>query len=479
MTTTTNTGDSSGNPITKYIKDFSVLKDNKGSYWAVQAVNILDCIAYYAMITTITLFLTGNVGLEDDISGYVVTGYGIAVSLTLVVAGFLTDSFGMRKATFIGIGLQTICRVGILVLGLSPEIPGREWMIVFLIILSAPGQAMMQAVFQAGTKLFSSKRSQSASYNVWYLLMNLGFAMGGLSVDVIRKSLELDLSYIYGMNAVTGILAILVGLAIVKKSEQGTDEADTDTNEKKASGWENFLNLFKQPAFKRMLALMGVLLGVRSVFLYTFMLMPLYWARTIEASSGELMDMGFVQSINPIMIFAGVFLFIPLANKWNMYKMLILGTLISTAAIWLLVMPWQWFGDSVASGYLWMTVWMMILLSLGEIIWSPKLYDYIATVAPKGQEGAYLGMGMIPWFLAKTIIGLLAGHMLMRWVPEGIHTSIEAGTLSFWESPEAMWLVLATWATLSVLVAWLFRGWFTKGTAAEVEEVPEAKPTTA
>ena len=53
-------------------------------------------------------------------------------------------------------------------------------------------------------------------------------------------------------------------------------------------------------------------------------------------------------------------------------------------------MPWQWFGNTIASGYFMMSVLMMVLLSVGEIIWSPKLYDYIATVAPKGQEGAYL-----------------------------------------------------------------------------------------
>lgn len=455
------------NPFVKYVKDFGVLKDNSGSYWSVQMINILDCIAYYAMITTLTLFLTGNVGLDDDISGYVVTAYGIAVSLTLVVAGFVTDTLGIRKASFIGLGLQAASRAGILILGLSPEIPMREWLIVLLIILTAPGQAMMQAIFQAGTKLFSSARSQSASFNVWYLLMNLGFALGGMSVDLIRKSLGLDISYIFALGAVTGFAAMVVTVFIVKKSEQMSvteEEQDLEQGTSKLSGWQRFINLFKQPSFKRMLALMAVLLGVRSVFLYTFMLMPLYWERIIEASSGELTNMGLLQTINPVMIFIGVFLFIPLANRWNMFKMLTFGAFISACSLLLLMMPWSWFGETVASGYFWMSAWMMFVLSVGEIIWSPKLYDYIASVAPKGQEGAYLGMGMIPWFVAKTIVGIAAGHMLLRWVPEGIHTGIESNTLSFWDSPEAMWFVLACWAFISVLVAWIFRGWFNKGT---------------
>ena len=81
---------------------------------------------------------------------------------------------------------------------------------------------------------------------------------------------------------------------------------------------------------------------------------------------------------------------------------------------------------------------------------------------------------MIPWFVAKTIIGLLAGHMLLRWVPEGIHVGIEAGTLSFWDSPEAMWLVLASWAILSVAVAWIFRDWFAKGMISKSDDQEQA-----
>jgi hypothetical protein len=103
----------------------------------------------------------------------------------------------------------------------------------------------------------------------------------------------------------------------------------------------------------------------------------------------------------------------------------------------------------------------LVLLSVGEVIWSPKLNEYIASIAPPGQEGTYLGMSMIPWFAAKLIVGAISGHLLTRWVPEGIGLQLEAGTVAFRDSPEAMWTILFAWAISGPLIALLFRPWFT------------------
>ena len=106
---------------------------------------------------------------------------------------------------------------------------------------------------------------------------------------------------------------------------------------------------------------------------------------------------------------------------------------------------------------------------------SPKLNEYIAEIAPAGQECSYLGMSMVPWFAAKLVVGAISGHLLMRWVPEGIGAQLQAGTLAFWDRPEAMWLILFAWAISGPLIALLFRGWFSavlKPTAEPEPEIP-------
>ena len=134
--------------IRNYFKSFAVLKDNSRAYWGVQVVNVVDCTAYFSMISIASLFLVQNIGLSEVTSGYTITAYGTLVSITLFGAGFITDRLGGRKSLFLAMLIQGASRVGVLICGFSPELPGREWLVIALLILGAPGNAMVQTAFQ-------------------------------------------------------------------------------------------------------------------------------------------------------------------------------------------------------------------------------------------------------------------------------------------------------------------------------------------
>ena len=87
--------------IRNYFKSFAVLKDNSRAYWGVQVVNVVDCTAYFSMISIASLFLVQNIGLSEVTSGYTITAYGTLVSITLFGAGFITDRLGVRKSLFL------------------------------------------------------------------------------------------------------------------------------------------------------------------------------------------------------------------------------------------------------------------------------------------------------------------------------------------------------------------------------------------
>jgi dipeptide/tripeptide permease len=451
--------------IRNYFKSFAVLKDNSRAYWGVQLVNVVDCTAYFSMISIASLFLVQNIGLSEVTSGYTITAYGTLVSITLFIAGFITDRLGVRKSLFVAMLIQGASRVGVLICGFSPELPGREWLVIALLILGAPGNAMVQTAFQTANKMFSSQRSRSASFSVWYLLMNIGAAAGGFSIDLVRKTLDLDNTYIFVLGAATTVVSIVVILLTINRSDAsstvpGDDGGAMEPLSNGKTGIDYVLSVVKAAAFKRMLVLMVALLGVRAVFLYMYLLLPIYWTRVIEAVSGEKTDMGLLQAINPILIVVGIVLFIPFSGRFQVFNMLIFGAMISSCSLLVMVLPWQVFGSDMASAYFTMSIIMLVILSVGEVIWSPKLNEYIAEIAPAGQEGSYLGMSMVPWFAAKLVVGAISGHLLIRWVPEGIGARLQAGTVGFWDSPEAMWLILFAWAISGPLIALLFRGWF-------------------
>ena len=87
---------------------------------------------------------------------------------------------------------------------------------------------------------------------------------------------------------------------------------------------------------------------------------------------------------------------------------------------------------------------------------------------------------MVPYFLGKTILAAISGHMLARWVPEYpegepiVGERIQAGQIGYWDSPYVVWLILGAWALVGVLVAIYFKSWFTRDMADSKPEEAEA-----
>ncbi|MBC7658569.1 MAG: MFS transporter [Chitinophagaceae bacterium] len=469
--------------ILDYFRSFRVLKNTPREFWGMQAINFLDSTAYFSLITVITLFLSEEIRLTDENAGYIVTLFTSLVTILLLFTGVMTDVLGIRKSLTIAMLSRTVTTIAVVALAVFPDVPFRVPLLVAAFVLMAPSAAMVQTVFQSTNKRFTNTSSRSAGFNLWYLFMNIGAATSGFLIDEVRLVLKLSNTWIIGTGIVTSVVSLILMLLFVRREEQFGDnntfiEVVPDADKvlaKRRSPAQILKELISETAFWRFVVLASLLLGVRAVFVYVYLLMPKYWIRTL----GENAAVGTLNAINPVLIVIGLILFIPIANKFNIFKMLIFGATISCLSLFALVMPWQsvgaglgvvhnifpveWLANTFNNSYYAMSVISMLLLSVGEVLWSPKLQEYTAAIAPEGQEGTYLGLSLLPWFVAKTVVSLISGHMLSRWVPEGVGEKLRAGTLPFWESPEAMWLILGIFALAGPFIAYLMQDWLTKG----------------
>ncbi len=460
--------------IIGYFRDFKVLRETGPEYWGIQIINFLDCTFYFALLTIATIFLSEDLGLDDRWAGYSTAIFTSATSLMLFVSGMYTDWLGIRRSLTISMVSMLALRFGVVIVGLAPTLPHRGIIVSILLLLMAPFMAGIQTIFQASCQRYTTKRSRSAGFNLWYLFMNIGAAAAGFSIDTIRKVLHLHNVHVFTMGAILAALCLIVRYAMVNREDQlvSPDEPpEMQKEEVKVAHkppMQMVREVVREPTLWRLLVLIGLIIGVRAVYAYVYLLMPKYWLRTIGPDAA----IGTLNAINPVGIVFGLILFIPIANKFNVFSMLIYGAIVSSFSLFPLALPWRLFSSDIATAHYLMALASMVILTIGEVVWSPKLYEYTAAIAPKGQEGTYLGLSLIPWFIAKTLASVFSGHMLEHWSPEkvpvrgGLVPLKEAmlhQEVSYWHSPAAMWLVLGAYALAGCLVALMLRPWLTRG----------------
>merc|ERR1719407_382749 len=59
----------------------------------------------------------------------------------------------------------------------------------------------------------------------------------------------------------------------------------------------------------------------------------------------------------------------------------------------------------------------VVSLSLGEAVWSPRLFEYTVMVAEHGREGTYMALASAPTFMATLISGAMSGWLLETFCP--------------------------------------------------------------
>merc|ERR1712217_763053 len=91
----------------------------------------------------------------------------------------------------------------------------------------------------------------------------------------------------------------------------------------------------------------------------------------------------------------------------------------------------------------------VIVLALGESIWSPKLYEFSTMSAPEGREGVYVAISFAPVYLASVPVGTLSGWALSTFC--GRNTAIEE------RHGQLMWFFIGLTTFSSFLVLLIFR----------------------
>jgi POT family proton-dependent oligopeptide transporter len=154
-----------------------------------------------------------------------------------------------------------------------------------------------------------------------------------------------------------------------------------------------------------------------------------------------------------VMIVCFQLLITRMVKKWTPVKSILFGVGVTTAGMLLNVLPALFLPDlTQKASLLGLTLpaaGMVLIVSIasmavGEMMASPRIYEYIGAIAPKGQEGLYLGYANLPIAIGSFFGGPLGGRLFERFVSE----PAKAGEAV---NPAAMWLIITAIGVASML----------------------------
>jgi len=464
-----------------FIGKFMVLKGAVRELWLIFGTKVLTITAYGLVGTsTLGLWLSSDVGLSDQSAGIVIASWSSVLTIFTVMVGSLVDAIGIRKSLLAGFGLCVLARF-------TMSFFSAPWIALPLGLLPlALGEALQTPVMVAAVRRFSTTRQRSIAFSIYYSMMNIGFAVAAWTFDKVRAGLGE-----YGHYAIpfTGIqistyqTIILLGLLFtipnllityfgLRAGVEATDEGvKIKPEEPKYPGvpflrafflscrdalkdWGRiFSSLWTQPTFYRFLAFFGLVVFVKLILYHMYYTFPKFAIREL----GEGAPIGHIFGLlNAVIVVILAPVVGALTQRFSAYKAVIIGTTITAVSVFFMAVPpalFQgladgWLGNLIGHSWLGLSgpvhplyvaiVLCVVIYSVGESFYSPRLYEYPAAIAPKGQEGSYLALSMLPYFVAKFFVGAISGFLLARYCPA-------AGP----RNSQMIWLIVGAMALLS------------------------------
>ena len=156
--------------------------------------------------------------------------------------------------------------------------------------------------------------------------------------------------------------------------------------------------------FWRFLLFSVITIGMKMIFNMLSLLLP----KILTVEFGPDAPYGLIISVCPLFIIIFLFVTSPCTIYLDPYSQIILGAFFNTFSPIALL-----FGITYVHIFM-----FLILVSLGESLNGPKLYEFIFHFTKKGREGMFLALTSAPYYLTMAASGYVSGVLLSNFFPD-------------------------------------------------------------
>jgi MFS family permease len=382
-------------------------------FWVVGGMEMVERLAYYGVKTVAALYATdakseGGLGITANDFGTILMVWAFIQTFVPVATGGLSDRFGYKETIFV----STIIKImGYLLMALFPSF----WGFFAGAVVLAFGTGIFKPGIQATLVNATNRENSSMAWGVFYQTVNIGGFIGPILAASLR---QLDWAYVF--YACAGIISLNFLLLLIYqepgKAERLERLRKIGTGEvKQGSMISEALHELRNPVLVWYLLLFSVFWFM---FNALFDVLPLHLRDWVDTSSIVTSLFGadgtqssfFISMLgmnkdgmsiqpeglinwNAGLIMITCFLFAGLSAKMRAVDSMMLGTLISSAALcWLGNVTWGWYAG-----------FGILLFSVGEMLSSPKSSEFIGNIAPTDKKAMYIGFTQFPIGIGWTL----------------------------------------------------------------------------
>jgi proton-dependent oligopeptide transporter, POT family len=408
-------------PFSQQLKSFGSV------YWIANWMELVERFAYYGVRVVLPVFMVaafekGGPELTQIQKGNIYAVWAVVQSFIPILSGGFADRYGYK----LNIALSTILKiVGYLIMGYTVML--SEWS-AGMPLSEARGKGIdnayevffIGAMFLAfGTAIFKPgvqglianqmpKGSASLGWGLFYQMVNIGGFIGPLLAGYLRI---LDWEYVF-LACAGGIALNFIPLFFFAEPAR-PDGAETSTGPK-ALLYRALSGLLEPRLFFFTISFAGFWLMFYQLFdiLPNFIddwidsrapatwLSGIFGESAVPTTDGNLTQEWMINA-NALLISLFAFSVGYLTGRMKSLTAIIVGIGISAVAIYGLGMS--------MSG--WWILGAIGLFSVGEMMASPTKMRYLASIAPPGREGLYMGYVNFTVGIGWSIGSIIAGHM--------------------------------------------------------------------
>jgi dipeptide/tripeptide permease len=266
-----------------------------------------------------------------------------------------------------------------------------------------------------------------------------------------------QLSYIFAVSAVASAVAFFVVLLAYREPAA---VPGTPAKPKRSVG-RILADMVLVLGSLRFALFLVVMSGFFFIYNQVYNVIPLYAKRVVETNPA----MDLYTAANPFMIVCLQLLISRTFGKMKPIRSMIFGTVIISIAMVINLLPLYTAGGIRAIAVNWLpiaSVFIILtvaLIALGELFTSPRMYEYIGALAPKGQEGLFLGYANLPLALGSMVGGPVGAYIFNRIMAKDAAT-LPNGLLELNQTQNMMgWLILMGIGLVSAAALWQFNRW--------------------